>query len=84
MKAISQRFSELGKTWRYSLSSISKSQFSVSSKYWEKSTIPARATFKNLNFQFLCELGKTWKYSLSSSLKTPNFKSEDELGKVMS
>ena len=39
--------------------SIPKSQFSISSMNWEKLTIPARATFKNPNFQSLCELGKT-------------------------
>ena len=51
---------------------------------WEKLTIPARAPFRNPNFQSPCELGKTWMYSLSPRFKTPNFKSIDELGKAMS
>ena len=56
---------------------IQKSQFSISSINWEKLRSPARATFKNPNFQFQVfpnsqnELGKTWKYSLR-----PRFKSQ--------
>ena len=50
---------------------------------WEKLTILAIKSFKNPNFQSLCELRKTWKYSLSPRFKTLNFKSTDELGKVI-
>ena len=51
---------------------------------WEKLESPARATFKNTNFKSLCELSRTWKYRMSPRLKSPNFKSLDELGKGMS
>ena len=51
---------------------------------WEKLRVPARARFKNPNFQSLWELGKTWKYSLSPIFKSPNSESMDELRKVMS
>ena len=51
---------------------------------WEKFRVPARATFRNPNFQSLCELGKTWKYALSPRFNSPNFECIDELRKVMS
>ena len=54
---------------------------------WEKLRSPARAIFKNPNFQFqfqFCELGNPWKCRLRPAFKSPNFESKDELGKVMS
>ena len=51
---------------------------------WEKLRCLARATFKNPNFKSVCELSKTWMYSLSPGIKSSNFESIDELGKVMS
>ena len=39
---------------------------------------PARATFKNPNFQSLCELGKTWMCNLSPRFTSPNFESIDK------
>ena len=66
------------------LGSIPKSQFSISPMNWGKLTIPLGATFKNPSFPSFCELEKTWKYSLSLRIKSLNFESIDELGKVLS
>ena len=41
---------------------IRKSQWSIFFMNREKLRVPARATFKNPNFQSFCELGKTWKH----------------------
>ena len=39
--------------------------------FHELGKIPARATFKDINFQSLYEMGKTWRYSLSPESKAP-------------
>ena len=59
------------------------SQFSIFSMNWEKLRVPAKATFRNPNFQSFCEMGKTWQYNLSPKFISPNFESIDELRKVM-
>ena len=51
---------------------------------WKKLRNPARATFKNPNFQSICKLEKFLKYSLGLKFKSRNSKSMDELGKAMS
>ena len=40
---------------------------------WEKMRSPAKATFKNPNFQFLLELEKLCKYSQRPTFQSPNF-----------
>ena len=55
---IAQLFKRLGKFGRTASVKIEKSQFFIFFLNWEKLRSPARVTFKNLNFPFLCELGK--------------------------
>ena len=60
---------------------IPKSQFSISSMHdWGKLRIPTSAIFKNLNFRSLCELQKALPIP---RFKSSNFKSIEDLGKVM-
>ena len=62
---------------------IQKPQFSISFMNWEKLRSPARATFKNPNFQSFCELGENSKYSLRATFRNRNFESKDELRKIV-
>ena len=62
---------------------VQKFQFSISSMNWEKLKRPAKASFKNSNFQSLCQLEKIWKFSLRPRFQSPNFEFIYELGKVL-